>query len=187
MPSDSEIVARFVEATGSKLKPVVGAFAILLERSWPVRDALKSLRDAHEAPSPEASCRGLLRAIELVQERHDTAMFWWKDEDSRFLGFCRRLPVAAGLPVPELVGNDDSDPRIAWNRQAALYLRDDREVLSSGAPRFDILERQDRLDGTVWLRTSKVPFDAESGRGTVGGFDTITVAEAQRLRKSSRP
>jgi hypothetical protein len=92
--------------------------------------------------------------------RHGTAMFWWKDETSRFLGFCPRLSLASGVEGHLLVGHGDADPRVAWTRQAALYMRDDREV--------------------------KVPYTSTAGAGTVGGFDTISVSEAQRLTKLAR-
>jgi hypothetical protein len=77
-------------------------------------------------------------------------------------------------------------PAVVWNRQAAVYMRDDREVMLSGAPRFDIVERQDREAGTVWLRTSKVPYACPAGQGTVGGFDTISAAHAAELARKRR-
>lgn len=187
MSSEDRLVTRFVEETGARMPAVIEAFTLLLERSWPVHPALEDLREAARAGvRREIACTRLLAAFDAVHARHGTAMFWWKDETSRFLGFCPRVALASGLEARLLVGQTDADPRVAWNRQAALYARDDRDVMTSGAPRFDIVERQDREDGTVWLRTSKVPYASGAGAGTVGGLDTISVHEAQRLTKLAR-
>ncbi len=187
MSIDEHLVRRFVEETGTRMPAVVEAFTLLLERSWPVQPALDDLREAARASSrTDVACTRLLAAFDAVHARHGTAMFWWKDEDSRFLGFCPRVALASGLEGRLLVGETDADPRVAWNRQAALYARDDRDVMVSGTPRFDIVERQDREDGTVWLRTSKVPYTRAAQSGTVGGLDTISVSEAQRLAKLAR-
>ncbi|MBN8610089.1 MAG: hypothetical protein J0L92_05880 [Deltaproteobacteria bacterium] len=187
MANDDHLLRRFVEETGARMPSVIEAFTLLLERSWPVQPALEDLREAARvAARQEVACARLLAAFDAVHARHGTAMFWWKDETSRFLGFCPRVALASGLEARWLVGETDADPRVAWNRQAALYARDDRDVMSSGTPRFDIVERQDRQDGTVWLRTSKVPYSSNAGAGTVGGLDTISGNEAQRLTKLAR-
>lgn len=186
MPHDDELVRRFAESSGTRARAVLGALTTLLERSWPVPAALAPLRASSVSDGHAVTIRRVLDALDAVHAVHDTAMFWWKDEESRFLGFCPRLCAASGLSPSILLGVTDADPRVPWNRQAALYMRDDREVLASGAPRFDILERQDRDTGTVWLRTSKVPYAGVGGDGTVGGFDTISVAEAQRLAKQAQ-
>ncbi len=186
MPHDVELIQRFVHATGERMPAVVSSFRILLERSWPVSTALDCLWTAERTSDPRSVCDRVVAAFDAVQARHGTVMFWWKDEESRFLGFCPRLAQASGLDGSSLVGCNDADPRVAWNRQAALYLRDDREVLATGLPRFDIVERQDRESGTVWLRTSKVPYASAAGGGTLGGLDVISVAEATRLAKLAR-
>jgi hypothetical protein len=187
MANDDHLLRRFVEESGARMPAVIEAFTLLFERSWPVQPALEDLREAARSPARrDVACARLLAAFDAVHVRHGTAMFWGKDETSRFLGFCPRIALASGLEARWLVGQTDADPRVAWTRQAALYMRDDREVMTSGTPRFDIVERQDREDGTVWLRTSKVPYTSTAGAGTVGGFDTISVSEAQRLTKLAR-
>lgn len=186
VPHENELSRQIAEATGTRARAVLDAFGTLLERSWPVPAALEALRAATTNDSHTATVRRVLDALDAVHAQHETAMFWWKDADSHFLGFCPRLCAASGVPPLQLVGVTDADPRVHWNRQAALYMRDDREVLASREPRFDILERQDREAETVWLRTSKVPYASVGGQGTVGGFDTISLAEAQRLAKQAQ-
>ncbi len=80
------------------------------------------------------------------------------------------------------MGLSDVSPEVAWSRQGNLYRRDDRAVLDALSPKLNIVERQDRSDGTIWLRTSKVPYRSAAGAGTVGGLDIISEQTAQRLR-----
>ena len=125
----------------------------------------------------------LQRVFDEAHAAFPTVCFWWKDQDSTFLGCCRRLNPAAGLPVgAHLVGLSDASPQVAWNRQGNLYRRDDRAVLDAMTPKLNIVERQDRPEGTIWLRTSKVPYRSAAGAGTLGGFDSITEAQAMALR-----
>jgi len=62
-----------------------------------------------------------------------------------------------------LSGMDDLDPRLPWSRQGPVYIRDDRAVFTSNTPKINIVERPDREDGVVWLKTSKVPFRNPDG------------------------
>lgn len=54
-----------------------------------------------------------------------------------------------------------------------------------GAPRLDILERQDEIDGsTRWLRTSKVPVRQRAQVvATIGGFEIIDLERAKAIMK----
>jgi hypothetical protein len=165
---------------------VAAAFVTLIEASWPEDDALVELRAIGPRTEREGACRTILRALDRAYARYPTAHFWWKDEHSAFIGVCPRLAQAAALTQAEILCLTDDHPRVPWSRQGPLYMRDDRAVLTLGRPKLDIVERQDRVDGTVWLRTSKVPYRSEAGDGTVGGFDTITAVEAQRIQAHAR-
>ena len=49
--------------------------------------------------------------------------------------------------------------------------------------KLNIVERQDQVDGTVWLKTSKVPYKNPDGSGgTVGGFEVIDEKAAWKLK-----
>lgn len=176
-----DLIESLATATAERGPAVVRAFATLLEHSWSRPGLGAELARLGTEDRPRFLVRRLLTVLDLVHTSYPTAMFWWKDEESRFLGFCPRFAEASGLAADDLLGRTDDDPRVVWSRQGARYRKDDREVLASAAPRFDIIERQDREGEVVWLRTSKVPYDAAGRLGTVGGFDTITPAEAQRL------
>ncbi len=178
-----DVVARVVSGTGGRMPAVLAGFVVLIEYSWPDAGILERVRKAQDERTPIAACRALLGALDALNRVFPTATFWWKNELSVFLGFCPRLASASGVPAKDLLGQTDAAQAVAWNRQAALYMRDDRQVLTSRSPRFDILERQDRKEGTVWLRTSKVPYFSEHGDGTLGGFDTISAQQATLLAR----
>lgn len=184
MPSEP-IITAMLAANKGRLLAVAGAFARLIEGSWSDAGAVSSLRRLDANTSDEGVARTILEAFDAIQRESPTVNFWWKDESSVFLGCCRRLSATAGLDVPgAIIGIPEADERLAWSRQGNLYRRDDREVFESNAPKLNILERQDRPDGvTVWLRTSKVPYQSAVGGGTVGGFDSLTDAQAQAVRR----
>jgi hypothetical protein len=181
-----EFVTRSTSLTGNRMFAVASAFGALVGRSWPKPAVVRAMARAERQSTELEVCASLLAALDVAYAEFPTAMFWWKNERSEFLGFCPRLAAASGVAPLELLGRSDADPAVVWNRQAALYMRDDREVMSSRAPRFDIIERQDRGDTTVWLRTSKVPYDCVAGAGTVGGFDTISAVQAAELARKRR-
>jgi hypothetical protein len=178
-----EFVARSSALTEARMPSVVSAFVTLAEQSWSKPEVVQAFVLAQKASTTTAACRALLSALQVAQGAYPTAMFWWKNEISEFLGFCSRFAEAAGVRPLDLLGRTDADSAVTWRRQAPLYMRDDREVMLARAPKLDIIERQDRGDTTVWLRTSKVPYDSIRGPGTVGGFDTISAAEAVRLSR----
>lgn len=180
-----QLVERIVERNEARLGPVVRAFARLMPGSWPVPPAMNELALPSAARlTPAQTCRLLLRAFDELHSTHPTVAFWWKDEDSTFLGACPRLGPLGGLPSTlELLGVPEGDERLGWARQSNLYRRDDREVLQRNQPKLNIVERQDREGGVVWLRTSKAPYKGVGVAGTVGGFDEVTEARARELAR----
>jgi hypothetical protein len=183
MTMTEEFVTRSAELTGERMPYVVSAFVTLAEQSWPKPEVVSAFALARTAPTTTSQCRALLDALEVAEGAYPTAMFWWKNEVSEFLGFCSRFAEASGVRALDLLGRTDADPAVTWRRQATLYVRDDREVMLARTPKLDIIERQDRGETTVWLRTSKVPYASGHGAGTVGGFDTISAAEAVRISR----
>jgi len=165
---------------------IARAFDVLIETSW--SDVDPPLDAVHAATDRETLRAALATLFSHVHARHPGAHLWVKDQDSRFLAACSNLVAACGLDEETfLSGINDLDPRIAWNRQGPLYVRDDAEVFASGTPKVNIIERQDRPGGeVVWLKTSKVPFRNADGvtGGTVGGFEVITDKEAWQLSRA---
>lgn len=187
-PPDEGLISRLASMNEGRMGTVLEAFAVLLPASWPVTISVEALSkpSAARLTASQAS-RLLLQAFDEIQSTHPTAAFWWKDEGSVFLGACSRLGKVAGLPDSlSLLGITDSDERLPWARQAPLYRRDDREVLQRYQAKLNIVERQDRDTGVIWLRTSKVPYRNGAGQmGTVGGFDQISEARAKELANTA--
>jgi hypothetical protein len=178
-----EFIALAAQRTGDRMAPVAAALTVLVKQSWPKPEVVRAFARAESDPTTLGKCKAILSAFEVAHSEYPTAVFWWKTEKSEFLGFCPRFAAASGVPALDLLGRTDADPLVTWNRQAPIYMRDDREVMLSRTPRFDIVERQDRGEATVWLRTSKVPYESAWGSGTVGGFDTISASLATQLAR----
>ncbi len=167
---------------------IARAFELLLGTSWP--DVSVDAELAALAAGASGDLRSRSEALfAAVQARYPGTHLWVKDEHSHFLAACPLIVAASGLDADTLFsGINDHDPRIAWSRQGPLYVRDDYEVFSSNTAKLDIVERQDREDGVVWLKTSKAPFRNADGKtgGTVGAFEVISAKEAVELSRKRR-
>ncbi len=160
----------------------------MLNESWPGASHGELAARVERAETPAEFHDALERLFKRVHRVHPGAHFWVKDAQSHFLAVCSNFLRASELDRATLLsGINDVDSRLPWMRQGPLYVRDDREVFRSGVAKLDIVERQDRDDETIWLKTSKVPYrvsDNSSG-GTVGGFERIDAKEAWRLSRNS--
>lgn len=165
---------------------VAAAFDTLVNESWPGAHPGAQLQHLSQCRDVASFRRQFAGICESLRAKHPMARFWWKNEASQFLGACSAFVVDSGLEPEELfAGIADDDARLPWTRQAVLYMRDDKKVFSSNRAKIDIVERQDRPGGTVWLKTSKVPYRNRDGLtgGTVGGFEVISTAEAWTLSR----
>ena len=130
-------------------------------------------------------------ARQMLQHVIDTVpnYVFWKDRDSRFLGCNEAFARLAGLQHPEeIIGKNDH--ALVWEKFADQYQRDDAEVISSGMPRFNVIEPMGMKDGTTgWLETSKVPLRDAHGQiiGALGVFQDITarVHAEEKLRQTA--
>jgi len=171
---------------------ILQAFRTLVNSSWPDAaddDTWNRVLAAARGAQTEAAFRAAMQdVIEVVKRQHPDVHIWWKNEKSQFMGGCEAFIKLANVGEAHLFsGINDMDPRLPWSRQGAHYVRDDREVFESNTAKLNILERQDQEDGTVWLKTSKVPFVLpKGGGGTVGGFEVITDADAQKLAQTKK-
>jgi len=101
-----------------------------------------------------------------------------------FAGCNERFARDAGLPAAELMGLDDFDSRVPWQPQASKYRADDAEVVATGLPKLDILERQKSASGDViWMRAGKAPIMGAAGRaiGVLGMSETVEDKEAKKI------
>jgi diguanylate cyclase (GGDEF)-like protein/PAS domain S-box-containing protein len=134
----------------------------------------------------------LLNARQMLQHVIDTVpnVVFWKDRDSTYLGCNEAFAQLAGLQHPEdVIGKDDR--ALVWGEYAELYQRDDAQVISSGTPRYNIIEPLIIKDGsTRWLETSKVPLRDTRGEiiGMLGVFQDVTerLRSEEKLRQAAK-
>jgi PAS domain S-box-containing protein len=113
--------------------------------------------------------------LQVVMDSLPIAIFW-KDRNSRYLGCNRQLMLDAGLSsIEEIIGKTDFD--MVWREQAPLYQADDRIVMESGQPKFNIEEPFTKSGNLQrWLRTNKMPLYNADGAiiGVVASYEDIT-------------
>ena len=114
------------------------------------------------------------RLLQLINTISDRVYF--KDLESRFLMANQIILDETGLKdLSEL--NGLSDAHFFQSELAAQYREEERLLMESGQPRFDVEEHQVLKDGTSrWMSTSKVPMRDERGEviGLMGISRDIT-------------
>lgn len=109
--------------------------------------------------------------LELFAHLRDVALFV-KDRESRFMLWNDAFAELAGAAAPDaLLGRTDADffPRDL----AESYVRDDRNVISTGRTLVDRVELIRKADGSIdWYSTTKVPL--RDGRGVIVGVAGYT-------------
>jgi PAS domain S-box-containing protein len=144
------------------------------------RVALVHLKELEEA------LRDSRHMLQTVLDSISVAVFW-KDRDSIYLGGNRTWLEAVGLESSEeVVGKNDYD--LPWKKkQADSFREDDRRVMESGIPEYDIIEPYLRADGThAWAKTNKVPLRDTEGNvvGVLGTYEDTT--ERKRAEEALR-
>ncbi|MBD3166374.1 PAS domain S-box protein, partial [bacterium] len=125
--------------------------------------------------------------LQLVLDTIPSRVFW-KDKDSRYIGGNRAVLKDAGLhDSRELIGRSDWD--MPWSEQAELFRADDREVMQTREPKYNIEETLTDAEGDLhWLRTHKIPLIDSFGtlKGVLGTWEDVTAQKtAERdLRRS---
>ena len=124
----------------------------------------------------------------LMEKSPDLIFF--KDSHLRFTRVNNSLAQFVGASNPaECIGKSDSDYYEA--REAQRWSREEREILQSGQPQIDQIERFKRPnDGLCWLSTTKVPMFDRAGEvtGIAGISRDITALKAseEMLREQSQ-
>lgn len=106
----------------------------------------------------------LLMAKKEAQMILDSVPAWivYKDRENRFVRVNKTFADVMKMPKEKLEGKSlfDFFPK----EQAEVYWRDDKEVMASGKPKMNIVEPMESPNGTMWLRTDKIPYKDESGK-----------------------
>ena len=121
----------------------------IIGRVWSFRD----VTDQRRAEQAVVEREQLLRqVIDLVPH-----FIFAKDSQSRLLLANRAMAESSGLTVEQMTGRSDIE-FAADLLEAKAFIRDDRDVMESGRPKFIPEERFTRKDGRVLtLETYKIP------------------------------
>ena len=179
-----------------RLRPVGGDYRWFLARAAPVLDSTGAVSewfgtstDIHDQKMAEKSLRESRSILQLVLDYIPQGVFW-KDRESRFLGCNRVVADAMGLADPlEIVGKTHAELSSLRAEEIEQFVQVDREVMKSGRPRAQIVERMTLADGsTIWLNTNKVPMRDVEGRvtGVLGTWEDVTerMRSEEELRRS---
>lgn len=141
---------------------------------------------AKPAPGLPLSSVDLLRS--LLEGSPDAIYF--KDRESRFVMISRGLARLLGLADPqEAYGKRDHD--FFTQEHAAQALADERQIMETGEPVIDQVEKETWPDGRItWASSTKLPLRDAAGKtvGTFGISRDITarkIAE-QRLQQAQQ-
>lgn len=124
--------------------------------------------------------------IEQLKEKNFTLNYilkkvpgyvFWKNKNLKLIGCNETFAKQIGLNHPnEIIGKTDYD--LPWEKsQTEGYLRDDLEVICTGTPKLNIIEKQRQTNGKqLTLLTSKVPTYDTTGNisGVLGMYINIT-------------
>jgi len=167
---DFRIVARSGEIRwiAHECRPVIGSDGAFLGRRFINHDITERKRAEEELQESRQLLEAVLNSIPV--------RVFWKNRELVYRGCNTPFARDAGFERPEdIIGLDDH--AMSWREQAALYQRDDREVIMSGKAKLLIEEPQTTPSGEqIHLLTSKVPLRDASGAivGVLGAYQDVT-------------
>lgn len=95
---------------------------------------------------------------------------YFKDLQSRLIKFSKSLGKIHGKSADEIVGKSDFD-LFGYGEHSQKAFNDEQEIIRTGQPIFNMVEREDHADGRVtWVTTNKMPLRDLNGNiiGTFG-------------------
>src|SRR3989441_3650595 len=142
-----------------------------------------ALLEALERARQREALRSQERLLRQIIDANPSLIFV-KDWDGRFVLVNEATAQVYGTSVAALVGKTDADfnPNV---EEVAHFLRDDRDVMSSGQPKViaEELVTNPATGETRWFQTIKVPLRApEEGSATMLGVAT-EITERKRLEE----
>ncbi|MBD2200843.1 MULTISPECIES: PAS domain S-box protein [Calothrix] len=156
---------------------------------WAARDITAAKRHEIIQKNAEQALQENQILLRVIMDSLPMSIFW-KDQNYRYLGCNRQFLIDAGLTsTAEIFGKTDFE--MVWQEQAPIYQADDRLVMESRQPKFNI-EEPITKSGNLhrWLRTNKVPLHRPDGEiiGILGSYEDITERKAieQALQESER-
>ncbi len=121
----------------------------------------------------ENSLKKLQEEQQIILD-HIPAWVFFKDTENRFIHVNKTFADAMGVPKEQLDGKSLFD--VFPNEQAEAFWKDDKEVITSGNPKINIIEPIESSKGTRWVQTDKIPYSEIDGRivGLIGFTLDIT-------------
>jgi PAS domain S-box-containing protein len=154
------------------------AVTILWSRSLKRQVEVRTRELSAKSAALEAQSEELFRSRETLSSVLDSIpqRVFWKDRHSVYLGCNRPFALDMGHADPaEVVGKTDDDA--PWKVHAELYRADDKAIVETGKPMFDIDEPLTNPDGRhILISTSKVPLHDKDGTviGVLGTYEDVT-------------
>ncbi len=130
---------------------------------------------------------------EIAKKQHEIetildsvpAMIFYKDKNNRIVLANKTFSDITGFSKKDIEGKDC---RELWPDQADDYWKDDKQVISTGRPKRNIIEKLETSRGTRWIKTDKVPYRNADGTiiGVIGfALDITELKEAEVALKES--
>ncbi|MEE8431932.1 MAG: PAS domain-containing protein, partial [Candidatus Desulfatibia sp.] len=116
---------------------------------------------------------GVLSFVFLLFALPVPASVFYKDKENRLIRVNKTLADALGFPKEEIEGKLASE---ISPHEDEKYWEDDKEVMSSGKAKMNIIEPLVTPKGIRWLRTDKIPYKDDQGNiiGVIGFAIDIT-------------
>jgi PAS domain S-box-containing protein len=136
---------------------------------------------SHEITDLKNTEAELNKEKELLQSLMDNIpdTIYFKDTLSRFTRINMAQARSLGIQSPDdAIGKTDFD--FSPKEQASLSFQDELDIMASGKPLVNHVEKVNRADGNIiWVSTTKIPVKDQFGKvtGTVGMSRDITVLE----------
>jgi hypothetical protein len=167
-------------------RAILAAYKLVKDASWPEMHPRMVQRSLQWSKAPLAELQAELTGYldEASAPSCSVRVFWKLGPDYVFSGCNQHFASDAGAASPrDLMGLTDFDDRVPWQAQAAKFRYDDSEIVRSGVPQLDILERQTSSSGVVWVRVGKAPIRTGDGRsiGILGMYQLLDEKTATKL------
>jgi PAS domain-containing protein len=169
-----------------RLRALLAASLLVKEAGWPsLHPRMKTSATGWVTASMVALETEFAEFLEAVSDPKSRVRYFWKAMPALSFGGCNpQFAQDAGLPREALIGLTDLDPRLPWARQAAKYRQDDQEIIESGKPDLELVERQATPSGGIsWVRVAKAPLRTASEEifGLVGMYESLDGVQGPRL------
>ncbi len=142
-----------------------------------------SLRDITDYIEAQEALRGHKEELQVILDSVPAAI-WYKDTNNTIIRANKAAAQSMDMEPEDLEGKAVSE---LFPADAQHYYEDDLEVIKSGKPKLDIIERLQLPSGeNRWLHTDKVPYRDKDGNvaGVIAFVQDIT--ERKRAEEETR-